>query len=154
MRIPAVLSLPLALTALFAAAMPASASPKACDLLNAQAAASLVGGPVQAPIDMGGVICGYSAQSGDNRAGLTITGPPPAGVNLKNSIGRAVDKGNTFEVIPGLGEQAVLLVKDGHDAGMTVIYGQKFLILTVERPMTPALKSAMIQTMKQIISKL
>lgn len=44
--------------------------------------------------------------------------------------------------------------KDGRNAGVTVVSGQKFLILTVDRPMTPALKAAMVQTMMQILSRL
>jgi hypothetical protein len=64
MRNYAVLTVNAALAALLMAGSVAhAANPKACDLLNAQTAASLLGGPVGAAIDMGGIGCSYSTKS-------------------------------------------------------------------------------------------
>jgi hypothetical protein len=59
-----------------------------------------------------------------------------------------------MESLPGLGDQNLLLVRSSNQNGLVVIYHQKILTLSVQRHMTPDLKAAMVQAMRQILSKL
>jgi len=155
MRIPAHRLAVAPLLVALAAVLPAvAATPKACDLFPARAAASLVGGPLNAPIDAGGIMCGYNSQTANLGATFTITGPAPQGANLKRSVGASINKGDTLDVIPGLGDQNVFVTRQNNESDLTVIAGGKMLILRVDKPASPALKSAMVEVMKQIVGKL
>jgi len=131
-----------------------AASPKACDLLSAQAAASLLPGTVGAPQDFGGILCVYMAKGGASAASLSLTdAPAAASINIYNAVKASYGKSAT-ESIPGLGEQNFLFVQPSNKNGLTVLYHQKIVVLNAQVPMTPTVKSALIQTMKQILPRL
>ena len=156
MRTPAIHSLTAALLVLFTATSAAhAATPKACELLDAQTAASLVGSAVGAPVDAQGVGCGYSTKSGSATVGLTMgDAPGNAGADLIRVMKLSAGQGAITESLPDLGEQNFLLVRPSNQNGLMVVYHHKILSLAVQRHMTPELKAAMIQAMRKILSKI
>jgi hypothetical protein len=154
MRIRAVAPATAAFLALFMVHFTASAAtPKACDLLSAQTATSLLGGPVNAPIDMQGIMCGYSTKTGSATVGLTVTqGMSANDFRMIATAGAASHA--AVEQISGLGDQSYLIGAAADRSSLLVSYHQQTLTLSVVKKMTPDLKAAMIQAMKQILAKL
>jgi hypothetical protein len=131
-------------------------APKACDLLNAQMAASLAGGPVNAPFDLQGIGCSYTSKSGAATVGLTITDAEkttPADFQRMQQT-TAMQQGAKTETIPGVGEHNFYVERVSQENGLVVLYHQKMLSLGLKRQMTPALKAQMIQMMKQFLAKI
>ncbi len=142
---------------LLAASSAHAATPTACDLLTAQTAAALAGEAIGAPKDVQGKGCTYTTKSGAN-IGFVIT--DMAADDAKNyvaSMRLMVTAPATTELIPGLGDQNYLLVRpesQKNKNALQVIYHQKLLTLGVQRKMTPDLKAAMVQFMRQTLSKI
>lgn len=130
--------------------------PKACELLNAQTAASLAGGPVAAPFDLQGIGCSYVSQAAGTTVGLTITEAekttPADFQHMREMTGK--QDGAKTESIPGLGEHNFFVERTSQENGLVVLYHQKMLSLGVKKRMTPALKAQMIQLMKQFLAKI
>ena len=140
---------------LIAPAFAGAATPKACDLPSAQTAASLLAGPVSAPVDMQGIGCSYITKTGTATVALTVVDQPGlSGADFMRTMQLSAGQGATTESISGLGEQNVLLVRTSGQNGLMVLYHHKTLSLAVQRKMTPELKSQMIQVMKEMLAKL
>jgi hypothetical protein len=132
-----------------------AATPKACDLLTAQTAAMLVGGPVNAPFDMQGMACSYITKTGSATVTLSVVDQPGlSGSDFMRSMQASAGQGGTMELIPGLGEQNVFLVRTSGQNSLMVLCHQKTLSFGVQRKMTPELKAQMIQVMKQLVAKI
>jgi len=131
-------------------------TPKACDLLNAQTAASLAGGPVNAPFDLQGIGCSYVSQAAGATVGLTITDAekttPADFQHMREMTGK--QDGAKTESIPGLGEHNFFVERTSQENGLVVLYHQKMLSLGVKKTMTPALKTQMIRLMKQFLARI
>jgi hypothetical protein len=156
MRIPASLLAVAAPFILFTIpSVACAATSKACDLLSPQTAASLAGGPVNAPVEIPGMGCLYSAKTGAATVGLSVNDVQGTGsTNFTRQMQMSVGQGATMEQIPGLGEQSGLVVRTSGDNSLTVLYHQKTLTLSAQKKMTPELKAAMVEAMKQILTKL
>jgi hypothetical protein len=156
MRIRAVAPATAAFLILFMVHFAASAAtPKACDLLSAQTASSLLGGPVNLPVDMSGIGCSYMTKSGSAVVGLIVTdaqGMTADNFKMIQTAGAASHA--AVEQIPGLGEVSYLVGGGADRNVLAVLYHQKTLALSVQRKMTPDLKTAIIQAMKQILAKI
>jgi hypothetical protein len=154
MRTQDALSIAAALCVAFTATLaPAATPPKVCELLDAQTAASLAGSAVGSPMEVPTVVCGYSS------AGATVSlalrdMPGTSGGEAIQAMKRTTLQGAQTESIPGLGEQNFLIVKTPNQNSLTVLYHKKLLSLSVQRRMTPELKTAMVQAMRQMLSKL
>jgi len=158
MRIHAALSCGTSLFVLFLAASTArAATPTACDLFTTQAAAALAGDAVGAPKDIQGKGCSYTTKSGA-LIGLAVADMAPDDAkDYMVAMRSMVSSPATTETIPGLGEQNFLIVRPESQKdknALLVIYHQKSLTLGVQRKMTPNLKAAMVQAMRQILSKI
>ncbi len=129
--------------------------PRACELLNAQPAASLAGGPVAAPFDLQGIGCSYVSQAAGTTVGLTITDAekttPADFLHMREMTGK--QEGSKTESIPGLGEHNFFVERTSQQDGLVVLFHRKMFSLGVQRKMTPALKAQMIQVMKQMLTK-
>jgi hypothetical protein len=140
-----------------AAASACAATPKACDLFTAQTATALAGEAVGAPKDIEGKGCSYTTKSGA-LIGLSVADMSPDDAkNYMVAMMSMVKSPATTESIPGLGEQNFLLVRpesQKNKNALLVIYHKKSLTLGVQRKMTPDLKAAMAQAMRQILSKI
>jgi hypothetical protein len=157
MRLPAISVAAAALVVLLVAPCTAhAATPKACDLFSAQTAASLVGGPVNAPVDLQGIGCSYVTRTGTATTTLTMADAQGMSGDDFMRMGQVSGNqpGSTAESIPGLGEHNFFLVRTSGQNGLTVLYHGKKLTLAVQRKMTPELKTQMIQVMKQILAKI
>jgi hypothetical protein len=145
------------LALLLATASTRAATPKACDLLTAQTAATLAGEAVGPPKDGQEKGCGYTTKSG-TLIGLAIT--DMAADDAKSymiAMRSMVTSPATTETIPGLGDQNFLIVRpesQKNQNALLVIYHQKSLALGVTRKMTPDLKAAMVQFIRQILPKI
>jgi hypothetical protein len=152
MRLKAALPVAVVLVVLFAAPSGANALPKACDLLTAQGAASLLGGPAGLLMD-GGVVCGYSAKSGGGTATFSLSEGGATDANLAMMTRDIGGGGYQKETISGLGDQCVYVVRTGDHLSLTVFYHKNVLVLSVVKKATPEIKAAMIQSMKQMLAK-
>lgn len=131
-------------------------TPKACELLNAQTAASLAGGPVAAPFDLQGIGCSYTSQSAGTSVGLTITDAEKttAADFLHIEQTTAMQQGAKTETIPAMGEHNFLVVRISLENGLVVLYHRKMVSLGVHRKMTPVLKAQMIKVVNQMLARL
>ena len=147
---------------LLAAAPARAATPKACDLLTAQTAASLAGEAVGAQKeeeakDNKGSGCKYTSKSGGNIGIAIVDMAADDAKSYMAAMKSMVAAPAATEVIPGLGEQNFLLVRpesQSNKNALLVIYHGKSLTLGVQRKMTPDLKAAMVQVMRGILSKI
>jgi hypothetical protein len=131
-----------------------AASPTACTLLSAQTAASLLGVPVGDPMDMRGVVCVYSPNSGDGLVQLALSGGGPMSEKDFMGLGaNAKGPSGTIESISDFGEPSFFVLKPSSENILAVLHHQRQVTFTVQRKMTPALKAQMIQAMKQILAK-
>jgi len=154
MRILAALSATAGCLLFLATPFKASAAdPKACDALPPQTAAALAGGPVGSAMDVG-AMCAYVLKSGGS-VGLVFQpiqpGDEAKSVQVQQS---AAGPGVTTETVSGLAGPAVLIMRPGNMNVLAAGYHAKVVLLSVPGKMTPALKSAMIQAMKQALAKL
>jgi len=134
-----------------------AATPKACDLLSAQTATSLLGAAVGKPTDMKGATCTYVCTSGNATIALGIA--DSSGTDGAHDIQvlqmmASQEKGTTTKSIAGLGEQSFLVTRTSNKNAIVLVYHQKMLTLAVQRPMTPELEKAMVQTLRQVLAKL
>jgi len=131
--------------------------PKACNLLDAQTAVSIVGSPVSTPIDMQGMGCVYQTTSGSETVELVMvdSAGTDGAITMRNlQMVSAQSQGTTTESIPSLGEQNFLLVRNSNLNGLMVLYHQKMFTLSVQKHMTPDVKAAMVQAMRQVLSRM
>jgi len=145
------------LVLLLVAASACAATPKACDLFTAQTAAALVGEAVGTPKDVQGKGCTYTTKSGA-LVGLGIQDmtSDDAKSYMVAMISMISAPAHT-ESIPGLGERNFLVVRpdsQNDKNALLVYYHQKQVTLGVQRKMTPDLKAAMVQAIRQILSKI
>lgn len=156
MRVQAALPVTAVLLALFFTPLSSHAADlRACDLLSAQSAALLAGGPVGDASDMEGVACSYTTGPKGVTVGVTLTDAQGANGSFSiQSVRMLAKKGDTMETIPRLGEQNLLLITIGDNDTLMVIYHHKAISLGVHRHMTPALRAEMVKTMRQILTKL
>jgi hypothetical protein len=141
----------------FAPAASRAATPAPCDLLPAKTAATLAGEAVGAPKDIQGKGCTYTAKSGAVIGLVVADMAPDDAKNYMSAILSMVTAPATTESVSGLGEQNFLLVRPDsqhNKNALLVIYHGKSLTLGVQRKMTPDLKAAMVQAMRQILSKI
>jgi len=135
-----------------------AATPKACDLLSAQTASSILGTAVGAAVDAkAGATCTYSSKSGNTTVALGIGDLP--GTDGAHTIEvfqmmASQEKGSTSKSIPGLGEQSFLVVRASNKNAIVLVYQQKMVTLAVQKPMTADLEKAMVQTVRQVLTKL
>lgn len=130
-----------------------AASRKACDLLDAQMAASLVSGKVDAPMDAG-FLCVYANEPAKTQVMISVT---DASVQDADSFIQAhggAKQGDTYESIPNLPSKNLLVVTGYQKHSLTVFVGGKEVNLIVHRPMTPELKATMVAVMKRILALL
>jgi hypothetical protein len=147
---------------LLAAASAGAATPKACDLVTAQTAATLAGEAVgdQKEVeakDKKGDGCKYTSKSGGNIGIAIVDMAADDAKSYMSAMRSMVAAPATTEVIPGLGEQNFLLVRpesQKNQNALLVIYHGKSLTLGVQRKMTPDVKAAMVQVMRGILSKI
>jgi hypothetical protein len=155
MRKPIVIQLVIFIAFLFRGSITLSAAPqRACALLDDQMAASLAGDKVNAPMDAG-FLCVYSAE---NPAKTPImfsvsTASPRDAKSFLQSHGGA-KQGDTYESIPSLPNQNLLVVTAYQKHSLTVFVKGEELNLIVGRPMTPELKAAMVEVMKRVLARL
>jgi len=126
---------------------------RACSLLDSQTASVLAGGPVSEPFDAGW-LCIYAADSEKTSVELAvskITNAQEASF-LKDNGG--AKKGDTYESIPELPAKNQFAVTSYGKVGLTAFIHGKEINLIISRRFTPDLKSAMIQAMKEILSRL
>jgi hypothetical protein len=64
------------------------------------------------------------------------------------------ENGATSKSIQGLGEQSFLVTRISNKNAIVLVYHQKMLTLAVQKPMTADLEKAMIQIVRQVLSKL
>jgi hypothetical protein len=149
MRIKSSLAFAAAILAASFTPCAAYAAPKACDLFTAQIATSILGTPVKSLVQMD-EMCGFQSTSENENAILSVSSAAGAKPGTLNAL---VSKGDTSEVIAGLGESNIFITK-GHDmCTLTVIYhGQVVSIAETKRPI-PAMKTTMIQVMRQVLTK-
>jgi hypothetical protein len=151
---------PLVVTLLCLLALPGAAhatGPKACDLLNAQTATSLLGAAVGVPTNMNGMTCSYLATPGSATVFLGIadmSGTDGAHTIEVLQVMASKEAGSTTKSIAGLGEQSFLVTRTSNKNAIVLVYHQKLLTLKVERPMSADLEKAMVQTMQQALAKL
>jgi len=132
-----------------------AATPSACQLLNSQAASSLLGSPANPPMDGGGVVCIYSDKGASKTLSLNIQSATFRASDFETQTRMQGFGATNSEVVPGVGEANKLLFFSGDHSALMVLYHGELLTLGVMRmKMTPDLKTAMIQTMKQILGKI
>jgi hypothetical protein len=134
-----------------------AAAPTACDLLSAQTAALLAGGPVGKPIDKNGKSCMYPITGKITSVQVIMTDAPgTSGADAIASYQKMPASTAKTETIPGLGDQNLLVVmnRGPRENILMVLYHQKMVALSVEGPNTPELKAAMIQAVKQMIAQI
>ncbi|HTA65608.1 MAG TPA: hypothetical protein VK753_08890 [Xanthomonadaceae bacterium] len=157
MQVSVLLATPLLLLLLATSCAAHPAKPKACDLLSPQTATALLGVAVGEPTDMNGVVCTYLSTQGNATIVLGIADAPGAdGANAIRSL-QAVSSqqpGTTTKSIQGLGEQSFLVTRTSNKNAIMLVYHQKMLTLAVQKPMTPELENAMVQTLQQVLAKL
>lgn len=135
-----------------------AATPTACDLFTAQTAASLVGEPVvPAKRDPQGRGCSFTTKSGANVGFAIVDMSADDAKSYMATMKSMVAPPATTEGIVGLGDQNFLLVRPESQKNLNsllVTYHQKSLTLGVQRKMTPDLKAAMVQFMRQVLAKI
>jgi hypothetical protein len=134
-----------------------AAPPKACDLLGAQTAASLLGTPVGTPVDVkNGGGCTYTSRTGGATVSLAVADSGTDGVQtvVAMQVMASREQGATTKSIPGLGEQSFLATRTSNKNFIMLVYHQKTVVLAVQRPMTPDLEKTMVQTVRQVLTKL
>jgi hypothetical protein len=130
-----------------------AASRTACDLLDAQVAASLAGGKVDAPMNAG-FLCIYAAEANKIQVMFSLTDASTQDADSFIQAHGGAKQGDTYESIPGLPSKNLLVVTSYQKHSLTVFARGKELNLIVGRPMTPELKDTMIQVMKRLLGKL
>jgi len=158
MRTQPAFLLPAALVMLLAASSVGAATPKACDLLSAQTATSLLGTAVGAAVEgKAGATCTYTSKSGDATVAMGV-GDFSGGDGKQTVIALQVmasqEKGATSKSLPGLGDQSFLVSRASNKNALVLDYHEKMVMLSVQKPMTGDLEKAMIQTVRQVLSKL
>ena len=130
-----------------------ASSPRACDLLDAQMAASLVGGKVDAPMDAG-FSCIYADTS--TKAWVMFSVSDASARDAENFLQThgGAKQGDTYESIPSLPSKNLLIVTSDQKDCLTVFLHGKEINLFVHRPMTPALKATMVQFTNRILARL
>jgi hypothetical protein len=142
----------VAVALLIVSAAAYAAPQKTCDLFNPQAAAALFGSPLQPPMQLG-TMCMYTNASGPVITLSVSPAPGSAGADfVQAKIGAG--PGDATESIPGLGDQNLFDSRPNNWNVLTVFFHQKMLTFSVQQPLSPALKAAMIQAASQIIAKI
>ena len=134
-----------------------AAAPTACDLLSAQTAASLAGGPVGKPIDKNGKSCVYPIAGKITSIQVILTDAPgTSGADAIAPYQKLPASAAKTETIPGLGDQNLLVatIRGPREDILMVVYHQKMVALSVEAPNTPELKAAMIEAVKQMLTQI
>jgi hypothetical protein len=161
MRFAKVLS--FGLPALFIVVGPSSAlaGPKTCDLISAQTAAAIFGGPTgpgtEQVIAAAGRQCVFETNGGGevalglmDKANMAALGAKPA------DIPRMLNEpqpGQHTETIPSLGEWNTLIASPA-DSSLYVLQHGYLLTLSASGSKNPGLKAALVQAAKQAIAKL
>ena len=134
-----------------------AAAPTACDLLSAQTAALLAGGPVGKPADKNGKSCMYPITGKITSVRVTVNDAPgTSGADTIASYQKMPASAAKTETIPDLGDQNLLVVtiRGPREDILMVLYHEKMVALSVEGPDTPELKAAMIQAVKQMLAQI
>jgi len=100
-----------------------------------------------------GFLCLYPSDSAGTQVSLSVTDTSAADADSYMQANGGAGQGDTYESIPGFGNQNLFVVGANQKHSFIVFYHNKEVFLFVHRKMTPELKAAMIQTMKQIIAK-
>lgn len=154
MRKFAALPISLALAALSLACATIHAEDiSACTRFTPQMAAALLGGPANAPMEMGNVGCAYTAKSGGVSVALAFANEATTTAEDFTRGMKTGSPASTNEQVAGLGE-AAFLVPSPNKIMLSVFYHHVNARLAVQKPLTPELKAQMIQTMRQILAKL
>ena len=105
---------------------------------------------------MQGILCGYSGKSSNASVALHLDYAPGSdGSDMIPAMRMAAAQVGTSESIPGLGDRNLLSIMRPARNAIVVYYHNKMLSLTIDnRPMTPDLKAAMVQAMRQMVGKL
>lgn len=127
--------------------------PGSCDLLSTKMATVLAGGPVADPMDAG-FLCLYASDSVRSQVTLTVSRATKSDDDKYMKANGGAVTGDTYESIPGLGSPNLFIARADNKHSLIVFYHGKEVFLLVHRKMTPELKVAMIQAMKQILAKL
>jgi hypothetical protein len=157
MKLQTAIPVTAAFFVLFIAPTAARATPKACDLLSAQTAASLAGSPVGSPIDVKGSSCTYHVTG--KTTSVQVIFADAQGTKGSDEIASYKKMPSTVartETIPDLGDQNLLVAtsRGPSDNILMVLYHQKMVALSVEGQITPELKAAMIQAMKRMMAQI
>jgi hypothetical protein len=132
-----------------------AAPPPACNLLTAEMATTLAGGPVGPSGTLGKTICGYRPKSGIGPIGLAVEDVEPADeAKAIDVMRRAASAEVKTGLVEGLGDHALLIEKSNEKNVLIAAYRGKVLSLGVPGKMTPELKATMVQVMRQILAKL
>ena len=125
----------------------------ACQLLNSQSAASLLGSPANPPVDLQGIACSYSGKASSGMVTFSVNDASMSVGDFTMMMKTQGGMGGTMETISGVGDQNFFFIKPGNQNTFMVLSHGKMLALSAQMKMTPALKTSMIQTMKQILTK-
>jgi hypothetical protein len=150
MRIQTSLAVAAAALVVFTTPSAAHAAPKPCDLLIPQSASAIFGTPVKPMMDSG-EYCFYQSSSENANVGMSLSSAAGATPATLNAL---VSKGDTSEAIAGLGDQNLLITKGSDTYTLVVIYHGELVSITAVKRRNPAMKAAMIATMRQILGKL
>jgi hypothetical protein len=140
---------------------PALAAPKTCDLISAQTAAAVFGGPTgpgtEQVIATAGRQCVFETDGGGevalglmDKANMASLGAKPA------DIPRMLNEpqpGQHTETIPSLGEWNTFIASPA-DASLYVLQHGYLVTLSASGSKNPALKAALVQAARQALGKL
>jgi hypothetical protein len=98
-------------------------------------------------------MCFYSSAKGNSQATLSVSdGSGQAGPAFMKRKGGAVE-GDKTESISDLGDLNLLVARASTQNTLTVFIHGEMVVLTVNRRMSPELKTAMVDAMKQMVAQ-
>lgn len=150
MRIKSSLAVAVAVLTACLAPCAIHALPKPCDLLTAQGASAMLGSPVK-PLMQMDVYCGYQSTSENVNVAVSLSSAAGATAATLKAL---ASPGDTSEAIPGLGDSNLLIARGGDSYTLAVIYHGQLVSISVVKRHSPALKAAIVQAVKQMLTKL
>ena len=151
--------LSIAALTLFCILAPAAhaAPPKPCDLLSHPAAEALFGAPLKSTLEAGTLACIYSNSETSainiHFQAIPDGAPPTYGPTIMKAILHKDYDADAVDSVPGLGDQNFFITSKQPKSTFTVLYHKTIVTLIVTGAKNPNLRAAMIQTMKQALTK-
>ena len=131
---------------------------KPCDLLPHPAAETLFSGPLKSTLDTA-IVCVYFNDSERSAVNIHFQmipdgAPPNFGPTIMKAIPHKDYQTDVMDSVPGLGDQNFFITdKEIPKDTFTVLYHKAIVTLIVTGSKNPNLRAAMIQTMKQALTK-